>query len=361
MSPPPVISVIVPVYNAEKTLRKCVESICNSSYPHLEIICINDGSTDSSPDILKHLAAADSRIIVINQKNSGVSAARNAGLDTATGEYVTGVDSDDYIEPDLYEQAIGKLTDDTDVVAFGIAEEYIPPEAKPAKKMYPDEPFTGYRDITEPVILHMHAMFWPRLWRRSIIESHHIRFAHGVRFEDADFFLKSILHCKKAYFLQYRGYHYLQHAESYMGQQFSGHADLPPLLDVERRLHAYLQETGTWLQHRNIFAHLLVRHSTSSRYYFSTLTQAQVQEAYYRLSLELGLQDELPDDFPLQTLKPITGWRKLFLTHLPNTSIYRLLGIPICYRRYEKGAAKWGIFNHLGKLIRWVMRLAGKR
>lgn len=196
-------------------MRKCVESICNSDYPHLEIICINDGSTDS-------------RIIVINQPNSGVSAARNAGLDAATGEYVTGVDSDDYIAPDLYGRAAGHFTEGTDVVAFGITEEYIPPEAKPAKKMYPDEPYTGYQDITEQVILNMHAMFCPRLWRRSIIESHHIRFAHGVRFEDADFFLKSILHCKKAYFLQYRGYHYLQHAESYMGQQFSGHADLPP-------------------------------------------------------------------------------------------------------------------------------------
>lgn len=84
------ISVIVPVYNAGKTLGKCVESICNSTYPHLEIICVNDGSSDCSADILAELAAHDPRIVVINQENRGVSAARNAALDAASGNMSQG-------------------------------------------------------------------------------------------------------------------------------------------------------------------------------------------------------------------------------------------------------------------------------
>lgn len=357
MSPSPVISVIVPVYNAEKTLRKCVESICNSDYPHLEIICINDGSTDSSPSILRELAAADPRIIVVNQENGGLSAARNAGLDIASGRFVTGVDADDFIAPDLYTQAVPRFSEDTDIVTFGVTEEYDPPESRLARKMYEDEPFEGYRDSTEQVILNMHPMFCTRLWRRTVIERHHIRFHLNILHEDVDFFMKVVVHCRKIYFLKHRGYHYLQHAASIMGKQLGGHASFENVMAVEHSLYRHYHERGVWEQHRHLFAHMLVRHAASSRYYFATLTPAQVQEAYYRLSVSLGLQAEMPDDFPLQTLKPVTGWKKLFLTHLPNTSVYRILGFPLIYRRYEYGRIRWGIVPWLHNLAKRIRRL----
>ena len=91
------ISVIVPVYNVEKYLRKAVQSIQNQSYKNLEIMLINDGSTDSSGDICDELAASDSRIVVIHKKNGGVSTARNEAQKLAKGKYVINVDSDDYI------------------------------------------------------------------------------------------------------------------------------------------------------------------------------------------------------------------------------------------------------------------------
>lgn len=97
------ISIIVPVYNVEKYLHRCVDSILAQTYENIEIILVNDGSTDNSPNICNEYKAKDARIKVIHQANSGQSGARNAGLKVATGEYIGFVDSDDWIMPDMYE------------------------------------------------------------------------------------------------------------------------------------------------------------------------------------------------------------------------------------------------------------------
>lgn len=102
----PKISVIVPVYKAEKFLATCIESILNQTYGNLEIILVDDGSPDSCGKICEKYALSDSRVKVVHQKNAGVAAARNVGLDLAEGDYVTFVDSDDYIQPQMYEKMI---------------------------------------------------------------------------------------------------------------------------------------------------------------------------------------------------------------------------------------------------------------
>lgn len=359
MQSPATISVIVPVYNAEKTLRKCVESICNSTYPHLEVICVNDGSTDCSADILAELAAADPRIVVINQENKGVSAARNAALDVARGEYVTGVDSDDYIDADLYEKAVACFTPEIDAVSFGIAEEYDTPVAQPNRKKYPLAPYEGAVKVTEQVLLNMHMMFWPFLWRRSLIEDHHVRFPLGVRYEDADFFMETAIHCRSIYFLHKEGYHYWQHVDSFMGQQFSGNASLEYWLNLDRRVCSYYREHGLWEKWKSLFIHGLVKRCAATKNYFPPAEHAAVQRAYYNLALELGLPQELPGDFPLSTLKPAAGWRRLFYTNIPNTRVYRFLGVPLFYRFYQDGQVKCSIFNPVKLLLSKLRRRLG--
>lgn len=107
----PLISVIVPVYNVEKYLPRCIDSILNQTYKNLEIILVDDGSPDNCPAICDEYAQKDSRIKVIHKANGGVSSARNVGLDVATGEYIGFVDSDDWIEPDMYEFLFMRATD----------------------------------------------------------------------------------------------------------------------------------------------------------------------------------------------------------------------------------------------------------
>ncbi|MDO7020479.1 glycosyltransferase family 2 protein, partial [Brachyspira innocens] len=97
------VSIIIPVYNVSNYLKTCLESVINQTYKELEIICINDGSTDNSFEILKEYASKDKRITIIDKKNAGVSAARNDGIEKAKGEYIFCIDSDDYIDNDFIE------------------------------------------------------------------------------------------------------------------------------------------------------------------------------------------------------------------------------------------------------------------
>lgn len=113
------ISVIVPVYNVEPYIAECIESIQNQSYQHLEIILVNDGSTDDSGDICDQYAAYDNRIKVIHQENAGLSAARNAGIEVSTGDYIAFVDSDDYIGITVYEDMLKLMKDhNLDIIEF---------------------------------------------------------------------------------------------------------------------------------------------------------------------------------------------------------------------------------------------------
>ena len=97
------VSIIIPIYNVEKYLQECIESVLQQSLQDIEIICVNDGSTDNSGVILEKFAETDKRILVINQENKGVSAARNTGLRCAKGKYIYFLDSDDYLAPDALE------------------------------------------------------------------------------------------------------------------------------------------------------------------------------------------------------------------------------------------------------------------
>ncbi|HFR3748977.1 TPA: glycosyltransferase family 2 protein, partial [Streptococcus suis] len=107
--PKSLVSIIVPVYNAEKYLIECLDSISNQSYENIEVILLNDGSTDGSKDICQRYVENDSRIVLINKDNSGVSSTRNMGLYLAKGEYITFVDSDDYIESTMVEKLLRSI------------------------------------------------------------------------------------------------------------------------------------------------------------------------------------------------------------------------------------------------------------
>ena len=117
MTPQPLISVIVPIYNVEKYLDNCVKSIVNQTYKNLEIILVDDGSPDNCPAICDNWAKIDSRINVIHQKNSGVSAARNIGIKSSSGDFITFVDGDDFIDSDMYETLVSAyLKNGADIV-----------------------------------------------------------------------------------------------------------------------------------------------------------------------------------------------------------------------------------------------------
>ena len=113
------VSIILPVYNVEKYLERCLTTLMNQTMPFIEIICVNDGSVDSSLDILKKYAAIDKRIKIINQLNGGLSSARNKGIENSRSEYLMFVDSDDWIDEDTVEEAISHMVGEVDIVSWG--------------------------------------------------------------------------------------------------------------------------------------------------------------------------------------------------------------------------------------------------
>ena len=175
------VSVIVPVYNNEEYLDKCLSSLIGQSLEDIEIICVNDGSVDSSLDILNNYKQKDNRIVVLSQENQGAGASRNNGIDIANGEYISFVDADDWLEENalkkLYENAV---RNNSEIVLFNSVERW--PDSQTKERIYiPPDDETDYDnlvfDYNYSKNLVMNAMFvvWSKIYRTSFIKENNIR------------------------------------------------------------------------------------------------------------------------------------------------------------------------------------------
>lgn len=190
----PKVSIIVPVYNVEAYLEMCVESLTAQTLKDIEIILVDDGSPDNSGKMCDELAKTDSRIIVIHKENGGLSSARNAGIDIAKGRYLGFVDSDDWVEPDMFEHLL-KLAEkyDADIVDCGM---YKTSERKYCTLNTADEPRvldrSGALDIffriTNPGI---NYCVCDKIFKRELFDGQ--RFTEGIIFEDIDFNYRVLL------------------------------------------------------------------------------------------------------------------------------------------------------------------------
>lgn len=195
MNREPVVSVIIPVYNVEEYLRECLDSVINQTYQNLEIILINDGSTDASLKICQEYVAIDERIKLIDKPNGGLSSARNAGLDIATGEFVSFIDSDDWVELDYYASLLPLLLENEGLSAVysGLYPEY--PESPPVSL---SKGSNGESEVYNSISLlegmngsMEFAVCAPcYIWRRSALGN--MRFMEGLLHED-EFFLLQFL------------------------------------------------------------------------------------------------------------------------------------------------------------------------
>ena len=202
----PKISVIVPVYNVEKYLPQCLESIIGQTFDDIEIICVNDGSTDNSRKILAQYAQKDSRIKIVDKKNGGLSSARNAGMKVAQGEYYSFIDSDDWIDETMLEKLYNSMVAlDTDISICAVHQfDETRQELDDSNPYYTlgffDESFDNrafsYVD-TKPFLLDVCVMAWNKLYRKSFIEECQVEFPEGLIFEDGPFFFSIFFKTKK--------------------------------------------------------------------------------------------------------------------------------------------------------------------
>lgn len=242
-NPAPLVTVIVPVYNAEQYLEECLSSIAAQTYRNLEIIIVNDGSTDSSDSICRRFAASDSRFRLIDFLNKGVSAARNAGIDAALGRYISFIDADDVMHPSLIERLVKTVRGyDADIAVsshtFGYTPAFSITGATP-------ENFTPER-IAELGMYKRRKVtsVCACLFLRDIFASG-LRFREGIRFEDLDIFYRILLSGHRIALLPDKLYFYRKNDASFLNTFSEGRFDA---LDVTDRMLEYMSGRNSRLR-----------------------------------------------------------------------------------------------------------------
>lgn len=209
------ISIIIPVYNVEKYLRSCLDSIIEQSYKNIEIILINDGSKDSSAEICDEYALIDSRIKVVHKKNEGVSSARNIGIEMATGEYISFVDSDDWTTPESYSILAEKiiLANKPDIIRFNAYKNNSIINPLPLNGVLKDKdlrekfvyPMIGAEHFDGTFIL---GVPWLYCLKKELIDRYKLRFILYNRLEDRLFNISALLRAESVLFITEALYHY---------------------------------------------------------------------------------------------------------------------------------------------------------
>lgn len=210
----PKYSIIIPVYNAEKTLSECLKSIIEQPVQNIEIILIDDGSCDASPSICIQYASVDKRIIAVHQENAGVSCARNKGIDIARGEWITFVDSDDIVLPG-YLSEFDKQENKADLTYFGNI--FHSHDGCDAIYSLPTKRFVGRIEIERAMLMlksnvvnyGYYGYTWNKFFRSSIIKEHNIRFTQGLYYREDEIFTNEyIAHINSLATLSCIGYDY---------------------------------------------------------------------------------------------------------------------------------------------------------
>lgn len=209
----PKFSIIIPVYNVEKYLKKCLDSVFNQTYKDYEVIVVNDGTKDNSMDIVK-----DYNVKVINQKNQGLSAARNTGVKKATGDYLIFLDSDDYWEKNLLKELSKSLKNNPDLVRFQINEVYEDGRIIP----YQEESFInlpGPDAFKKIVKYHFVENAWCYAISKKYYLENKFEFKPGTIHEDFGLIPLVIMKAKRVNSINYLGYNYLQRQGSIMSNK----------------------------------------------------------------------------------------------------------------------------------------------
>lgn len=202
------VSVIIPVYKVEKYLKRCIESVVNQSYKNIEIILVNDGSPDKCGEICDAYAKIDSRIKVIHKENGGLSSARNAGLDIASGEYIMFVDSDDWIEEDSLEKLDKYMDMNYDIINFKFG--FVKEDSKNIIELQSDLKESYECDLTSYIdklfMGELSFFIWNKLYKKDLFND--VRFPEGRNYEDMATIYKLYFKASKIIVTDYTLYNY---------------------------------------------------------------------------------------------------------------------------------------------------------
>lgn len=261
----PKVSVIVPVFNSEDLLDNCIESIENQSLKDIEIICIDDGSSDGSFNILNRFASEDARFKIHQQENTGAGAARNRGIEESTGEYLLFVDSDDYIEEEtcerLYEQA-NRL--DCDLVLFN-SMRHFPNDRnlnlihfKKNDEIDYHEKVFDFEYFRDRIFDGEYGVIWNKFYKSSFIKDSHIIFPKHKLYNDVEFHVKTTLLAKRISYVDGTFYHYNRSGHASLQTSFVKTGNAMVFFDVLYGIVDFLLEIGMFDEFRKEFVNFTI-------------------------------------------------------------------------------------------------------
>lgn len=277
------VSIIVPVYNVEKYLSFCLDSLVNQTFKDIEIICVNDGSTDNSTEVLEHYAGFDKRIKIINKENGGLSSARNAGLDAASGKYIAFVDSDDFVSHFLVERAYNFVQKkNADFAAFGF--DYVVgnslklyesgfsfPKGLVGKCVYET-------DLNENFYTKIHPTAWCKFYSAKLIQNNNLRFCEDIIFEDLPFAAEVYLSANRMVYTNLPLYYYRAERQgSILSRRDEKTVDFITAIErVDDVFHKY----GRFEKYKNALMQYNIQRSI---HYFITVDGAYREKFFYSM------------------------------------------------------------------------------
>jgi len=242
------VSIIVPVYNVEPYLEKCLESLINQTLQEIEIIVVNDGSTDNSQKIIDKYAKNSNKIRAFYKENGGLSDARNYGLPYATGEYIGYVDSDDFVELTMFEQLYEKaINDGSDIVECDLRHTYEDSEdTEHGKHIY---------DKNE-IIMQGRSVVWNKIYKREWLNQTGVVFLKGAIYEDVDFFVRLVPYITKYSYIDDALIHYVQRSSSINNLSTLKTMDIIKILT---NIHDYYKEHNFYNEYKEALEYLFTR------------------------------------------------------------------------------------------------------
>lgn len=274
--PKPLISIIVTSYNGAKDLSKCLESLLNQTFQDIEIIFVDDCSTDETPEIIEQFTQQDDRIISLRTpENLGVSGTRNFGLEKAQAEYIMFCDGDDYYAPTTCEKMFNAIeSSSADLAISEIKVIYhAHPEMQLSDSNYYRLKFSGLQTINDGTILNTDYSPVNKIFRKSLLDEYQLRFPVGLHYEDAYFCMAYFMLAKTAFYLPEQLYYYIRHKSSIMSNTWSKSAPDTAIdhLYIMLRLYDFLKEQSLFDQHTalfwqlySIYENLALTHSKSA-------------------------------------------------------------------------------------------------
>ena len=309
------VSVIVPFYNVEKYIDRCLNSLVNQTLEDIEIIIVNDGSKDNSETIAKEYASKyKNKIIYLKKENGGLSDARNYAIPYATGEYIAFLDSDDYIEVNMYEQMYEKAKkENADIVECDFLWEYPNEKIESKGKIYKDK---------HDILLNARVVAWNKLIKKELIEKTKVKFPYGLRYEDVEFFYKLIPYINKLDIVNKPFVHYVQRDNSISNSQNSRTKEIIDILD---NVINYYKENAIYEEYRTELEYNYARYLLCS----SFLRMVMIENKKERKEIINDSWNKLNDTFP--------NWKKnKYIKNKTLKNKYMLSVNNITIKIYEK-------------------------